>query len=459
MQYHDRNRRTPCHSTGEPRDPHLRVDFDRRVKLEFHGSKVTSDAGFLAYRELDDALGLTRVNEGLLQDSRTGKNGRHGMVGQFRQSVFGRLGGYDDVNDADRLARDPAMRWIIGGHAVTKQAASTSQMGRFETELLASDENFAALTGLSSVWIDSVHDCRPPKMIILDMDSSVSPTHGDQEGTAYNGHFGCTCYHPLFLFNQFGDLERCALRPGNVHSADGWRDVLEPVVERYRERNLRRYFRGDAAFASPDIYEFLEAEGFLYAIRLPKNQVLQDSIGHLLTRPVGRPPNHVRRYYASFSYQAGSWDKKRRVVAKVEWHPGELHPRVGFIVTNLSRPAERVVAFYNQRGKAEQYIKEGKNAIKWTRLSCRRFRNNEVRLQLHALAYNFANFMRTLALPKEVEHWSLTTLREKLVKIGAKVVSHGRYVTFQLAEVAVSRDLFRKILRLIDGLRPAPVPP
>ena len=120
------------------------------------------------------------------------------------------------------------------------------------------------------------------------MDSSVSPTHGDQEGTAYNGHFGCTCYHPLFLFNQFGDLERCSLRPGNVHSADGWRDVLEPVVERYRERDLRRYFRGDAAFASPDIYEFLEAEGFLYAIRLPRHPILQESIGHLLTRPVGR---------------------------------------------------------------------------------------------------------------------------------------------------------------------------
>jgi hypothetical protein len=147
------------------------------------------------------------------------------------------------------------------------------------------------------------------------------------------------------------------------------------------------------------------------------------------------------------------------VVAKVEWHPGELYPRVGFIVTNLNRPAERVVAFYNQRGTAEQWIKEDKNAIKWTRLSCRKFRNNEVRLQFHALAYNLANFMRTLALPEEVGHWSLTTLREKLVKIGAKVVSHGRYVTFQLAEVAVSRDLFRKILRLIDGLRPAPVPP
>lgn len=137
---------------------------------------------------------------------------------------------------------------------------------------------------------------------------------------------------------------------------------------------------------------------------------------------------------------------------------GELYPRVDFVVTNLRRPAERVVAFYNQRGTAEQWIKEGKNAIKWTRLSCRKFRDNAVRLQLHALAYNLANFMRTLALPNEVEHWSLTTLREKLVKIGAKVARHGRYVTFQFAEVAVPRELFCKILSLIDDLRRRPVP-
>ena len=155
---------------------------------------------------------------------------------------------------------------------------------------------------------------------------------------------------------------------------------------------------------------------------------------HLLTRPVGRPPNHVRRYYANFSYQAGSWNKKRRVVAKVEWHPGELYPRVGLdplrgsSVTNLSRPAERVVAFYNQRGTAEQWIKEvARTPSKWTRLSCRKFDHNAVRLQLHALAYNLGNFMRTLALPDSVEQWSLTTLREKLIKIGAKIVRHGRY--------------------------------
>jgi hypothetical protein len=443
---------------GEAKPAPLRVDFDRRLKLEFHGSDISSDGGLLPYRELDDALGLTELGGEFLSETRRGRNTRHLLVGLLRQSVFGRLAGYEDVNDTERLSQDPVMRVIVDRKGLDRTAASTSQMGRFETEWLATDDNLAALTELSGVWIDQVHERKPPKMIVLDIDSSESPTYGEQEGSAYNGHFGCTCYHPLFVFNQFGDVERCALRPGNVHSADEWRDVLEPVVARYRDKTLRRYFRADAAFASPEVYEFLEAEDFKYAIRLPANRVLQDSIGHLLTRPVGRPPNHVRRYYASFSYRAGTWDKTRRVVAKVEWHPGELSPRVGFIVTNLSRPAARVVAFYNRRGTAEQHIKEGKNAINWTRLSCHGFRNNEVRLQLPVPAYNMGNFLRTLALPDEVEHWSLTKLREKLIKIGAKVVRHGRSVTFQLAEVAIPRRLFAAILQLIDGLRPRPAP-
>jgi hypothetical protein len=376
----------------------------------------------------------------------------------LRQSVFGRLAGYEDVNDAERLCRDPAMRWVVGDRAIIGSAASASQMGRFETKWLSRPENLAALIDLPGQWIDQVHQRRPPKRIVLDMDSSESPTYGEQEGSAYNGHFGCTCYHPLFVFNQLGDVERCGLRPGNVHSADGWREVLEPVIIRYRGIVKRLYFRGDAAFANPEIYEFLEAEGIGYTIRLQANAVLQNRIGHLLKRPIGRPPHEVRRFYASFSCQAQSWKKPRRVVVNVEWHPGEPYPRVGFIVTNLARPAERTVAFYNQRGTAEQWIKEGKGAIKWTRLLCRTFAANAVRLQLHVLAYNLGNFMRTLAMPQAAEPWSLTSLREKLIKIGAKVVSHGRYVTFQMAEVAVSRQMFREILSLIARLRALPAP-
>ena len=443
---------------GEVGKGALRLDFDRRLMLQFRGSTITSDAGLLAYRELDDALSLTDTGADTLADARTGKNGRHRLAGLLRQSVFGRLAGYEDVNDAERLCRDPAMRWVVGDRAVTGVAASASQMGRFETKWLCRPENLAALAELPGQWIDKVHQRLPPKMMVLDMDSSESPTYGEQEGSAYNGHFGCTCYHPLFVFNQFGDVERCTLRAGNAHSADGWRAVLEPVIARYRGSVKRLYFRGDAAFANPEMYEYLEAEGIGYAIRLPANRILQDRIGYLLKRPVGRPPHAVRRYYASFSYQAQSWNKSRHVVAKVEWHPGELYPRVGFIVSNLPRSAEGIVAFYNQRGRCEQHIKEGKNAIKWTRLSCRTFAANAVRLQLHSLAYNLGNFMRTLAIPETAEPWSLTSLREKLIKIGAKVVSHGRYVTFQMAEVAVPRQMFADILSLIARLRAPPAP-
>ena len=177
------------------------------------------------------------------------------------------------------------------------------------------------------------------------------------------------------------------------------------------------------------------------------------SLIYLLTRSIGRPPTQAVVCVAGFLYRAASWDEDRRIVAKVEWHRGELFPRVGFIVTNIWKPPEEVVRFYNGRGTAEQWIKEGKYALNWTRLSCHDFNDNQVRLQLFALAYNLANFLRRLALPKSVAHWSLTTLKEKLIKIGAKVVRHAGYVIFQMAEVAIPRKLFETILRRIARLR------
>jgi hypothetical protein len=184
-------------------------------------------------------------------------------------------------------------------------------MGRFETETLALPENRAALADLNGQWIYRFHGHNGLKYIAPDMDSSVSPTHGEQEGTAWSGHFDCTCYHSLFVFNQFGMLERCALRHGYVHSAD-------------------------AAYASPAIYARLEEACYFYAIRLPANSVLREKIAHRLTRPVGRPPlTKLKLFFEDFHYQAQSWDEERRVIAKIEWHPGELFPRVGFIVTNM----------------------------------------------------------------------------------------------------------------------------
>jgi hypothetical protein len=211
-------------------------------------------------------------------------------------------------------------------------------------------------------------------------------------------------------------------------------------------------FRADAAFAKPEIYEKSEELGVRYAIRIPANDSLERDIAELLTRPVGRPSHKPVIRYKSFLYQAESRNTARRVVAKVEFHFGELFPRVGFIVTNLETDSRAVARFYNKRGTAEQWIKEGKQAVKITRLSCHRFRSNEVRLWLSLIAYNLGNLWRRLVLPRRIENWSLTSLQQRLVKTGGRLVKHARYYWLMLAESHLTRRLFGSMVRRIDAL-------
>jgi len=254
---------------------------------------------------LDDALGLTETATACLQESRGGRNVQHKLVPLLRQSVYSRLAGYEDTNDAERLAQDPAMRVIVGRRGPERQAASTNTMSRFETEVLTQGHNPEGLARMSAKWVDGAMAHTPHRRVILDMDSSESPVHGEQEGAAYNGHFGCVCYHPIFVFNQFRDCEGSKLRPGNVHSAHEWREVLEPILARYERTGVRRYFRADAAFAKPEVYEYLEEQRVLYAIRLPSNEVFQREIKHLLKRPVGRPARRPVVRFHDFWYQGG----------------------------------------------------------------------------------------------------------------------------------------------------------
>ena len=266
----------------------------------------------------------------------------------------------------------------------------------------------------------AVHKRRHPRVVVLDMDSSESPTYGAQEGSAYNGHFGCTCYHPLFVFNQLGDVERCALRSGNVHSADGWRAVLEPVVARYRGTLKRLYFRGDAAFANPEIYEFLEGEGIGYTIRLPANRVLQDGSdtsssarsGDRRTRCAATSPVSVIGRRAGKS-PAGSWPRSNGTPASCTRASASSSP--------------------TWRGRPSVWLPSTTSAARRSSTS-RKARTRSSGPACHAacsppMPYVFSSM---LAMPRTAEPWSLTSLREKLIKIGAKVVRHGRYVTFHM---------------------------
>jgi hypothetical protein len=437
---------------GERQNQPFQLSFNGSLKVDFQGSRVTSDGGLILVRELDERLGFGDLMARHLTDSRRGKNTQLPMADLLRQSVYSRLAGYEDMNDAERLSQDPTFR-LIGSEKIWERgAALTSRLQTFETEMLAEEGNFAGLARLNRELIGKAEAIHWQYRTVLDMDSTEIPVYGEQAQSAYNGHFESTCYHPLLLFNREGDCLAAKLRPGNVHSAEGWEELLLPEIERQQRMGKEVAFRADAAFAKPEIYEALEERGVKYAIRIPSNNNLERDITELLPRPVGRPSEKPLVEYKGFLYQAESWKTARRVVAKVEHHSGELFPRVGFIVTNLTLPSRAVVRFYNKRGTAEQWIKEGKQAVKMTRLSCHRFRSNEVRLWLSVIAYNLGNLWRRLVLPQRIGNWSLTSLQQRLVKTGGRLVKHARYYWLWLAESHLTRRLFASMLGRIAGL-------
>jgi Transposase DDE domain group 1 len=440
---------------GEKQSQPFQLSFNSSLKVDFQGSRVTSDGGLLLVRELDERLGLGGLIGEHLTDGRRGKNTQLPLPDLLRQSIYSRLAGYEDVNDAERLAQDPTFRLMGSERIWERGAALTSRLQSFETELLTQEDNLAGLASINRELIAKVETIHSPKRVVLNMDSTEIPVYGQQENSAYNGHFESTCYHPLLLFNGEGDCLAAKLRPGNVHSADDWEELLISEIERQQKLGKEVVFRADAAFAKPEIYEALEKRDVKYAIRIPANDSLERDIVELLTRPVGRPSYKPVVWYKGFLYQAASWKTARRVVAKVEFHAGELFPRVGFIVTNLGTPSRAVVRFYNKRGTAEQWIKAGKQAVKMTGLSCHRFRSNQVRLALSLLAYNLGNLWRRLALPKRIENWSLTSLQQRLVKTGGRLVKHARYYWLMLAEGHLNRRRFGTMLGCIARL-PAP---
>jgi hypothetical protein len=439
---------------GEKQEQPFQLSFNGRLRVEFQGARVTSDGGLLVVRELDERLGFGELIERHLTDARA-KNTQLPLTDLVRQSVYSSLAGYEDVNDAERLSQDPAFRLIGSEKVLERGAALTSRLQSFETELLTQAENLAGLAALNRELVAKGEAIDARRRVVLDMDSTEIPVYGHQEQSAYNGHFESTCYHPLLLFNDQGDCLAAKLRPGNVASAEGWEELLMPEIERQQAQGKEVAFRGDAAFARPEIYEANDARQVKYAIRLPANANLERKITQLLIRPVGRPSYKPVVRYQSFLYQAASWNKARRVVAKVEFHFGELFPRVGFIVTNFQTSNRAVVRFYNQRATAEQWIKEGKQAVAMTRLSCHRFRANEVRLWLKVIAYNLGNLWRRLALPREIANWSLTGLQQRLVKTGGRLIKHARYYWLLLAESHLTRRLFGGMLGKVAAL-PSP---
>ena len=291
---------------GESQKQAFQLSFNRFLRVAFQGSRVTSNGGLILVRELDERLRFGKLVEQHLTDPRA-NNAQLSFADLLGQSVYSRLAGYEDVNDAEQRSRDPTFRLIGSEKIWDRGAALPSRLQTFETELLAEEENFAGLARVNRELISNAEAIDSPYRTVLDMDSTEIPVYGEQENSAYNGHFESTCYHPLLLFNRDGDCLAAKLRPGNVHSAEDWEELLLPEIERQQRMGKEVAFRADAAFAKPEIYEALEERGVKYAIRIPSNDNLERDIAELVPRPVGRPSKKPLVEYKGFLYQAAGW--------------------------------------------------------------------------------------------------------------------------------------------------------
>jgi len=423
----------------------IRPDFNRSIFIDFAGAKITSDAGFLLMREVDQRFGIIESGCNYLTDERSVSHKRHTYEQMIRQRVYQIAAGYEDCNDAEFLRVDPALRLALDKGQ--QLGASQSVMSRLENDILGSPAGQEALDTMITRSTDVLLKTKNKKRLILDVDSTEDPAHGSQEHMAYNGHFGKNCFHPLFCFTSEGDGLAAKLRPGNVHSADGTLDLIKPLVTRYRKNFKLFWLRGDSAFADPDIYVFCEEKRVTYFIRLKENAVLTRLVTPHLARPEGETADTGAQVkFVDLEYQAKSWNRPRRVVAKIEWHCDELFPRYYFIVTNSSLPGGQVVKVYQGRGDVENRIKEGKNTLRWDKTSCHRFAANEARLKMGFLAYNLLHLIRRFYLWGEDRRRSIEWVILRLVKAAAKIAYHAKRWHVHVASAFPMRHHYRAVL-------------
>ena len=433
-------------ASGENSKEYIRPDFDRSIMMDFQGAKLSQDTGFILMRELDQRHNVIAPMVDALEDHRSASHTKHTLEQMIRQRVYQMAASYEDCNDADFLRVDPALRLSLGKGK--KSGAGQSALSRLENDILGNAEGLAVLDEAVLRSADALIKKKDKYRFILDVDSTEDPAHGKQEGCVYNGHFGKNCFHPIVAFTGDGDCLAAELRPGNVHSADGVLDFIKPMVNRYRKRFKLFWLRGDAAFAQPDVYEYCEKEHITYFIRLPINQTLRKIMEpELKSRPVGRPPKSgVKVQHFEFYYQAASWKKRRRVVCKIEWHNDELFPRVGFVVTNSTHTARKVVQTYNGRANIENRIKEAKNTLRWDKTSCHRFEANQARLKMGALAYNLLHMIREFHLKGEDVKRSIEWIIRRIIKAASRISYHGRRWWVHVASSFPLAHQYREVL-------------
>lgn len=407
----------------------------RPLTVRFDQEAVTSDGGLLWLAEADAALGLSTAFAAQIHDWRR-RPGRHALATLIQQRLYQIACGYEDQNDATTLRHDPLLKQVCGRLPVSgAPLASQPTLSRLEN---AVDRRacYRLAVALVELYLRERERAGAPTRILLDLDGTDDPVHGAQQGSAYHGYYRQHMYHPLVIYDgDTNQLIMAVLRPGNSHASRGVVSILTRLVRAIRQRwpGVRIALRADSGFASPGLYALCEAEDIIYTIGLVPNSRLDLLAVPLLETALAEAETlgEKVRLIGESSYQAGSWERERRVVYKAE--ALAKGPNTRFVVTNRTAPAQTVYDEYVERGEPENWIKDLKNHCFADRLSCHAFLANQFRLLLHAAVYWLLDTLRRWLLAAGMERIQLDTLRIRLIKIGGRVRELSTMVRLHLS--------------------------
>jgi len=423
------------------------------IRVAFDAPQISSDGGLLLLRQMDDRLGLSQRLAALLPDERDPSKVKHARREQVRQRLYQIALGYADCNDADRLRHDPLLKSVCDRTPQAQGLSSQPTLSRLENAVDARTLR-AILREVEEQYVSSF--TQAPEVIVLDIDSTDDPTHGQQQLSFFHGYYDQHMYHPLLIFDgESGQLVSAVLRPGKVHAARGAMGVLGRIIRRLKQRfpQVQIVVRGDSAFAVPRLLRLLdtldqELGGIAYVLGLAQNAVLLRHGAAAIAEARARVGTTRRavQHFEAFAYAAESWPQARHVVIKAEITAQGENPR--FVVTSLTEFAPALLYHaYCERGQCENYIKDFKNALQADRLSCHTFAANFFRLLEHALAYVLLHGLRTQVAPlaPRLGRAQFDTLRLQLLKVAALVSHSTRRLLVRLPTAFPLAALFQRL--------------
>ena len=433
-----------------------RLDCNNRIKINFDGGDLSSDTGMFLIKEFIHKVGFDKVIKNMFKTNDSATYRLHKDSENLLQEIYQTIAGYFQDDDADELTNDPVFSTILEKKTLASQPTMSRFFNRMDTDTLEQCEQ------IHKIMRQRIYSMDEPENILLDIDSTLFNTYGNQEGEGFNYHYSNHGYHPLLCYDGLtGDLLKAELRDGTVYTSNGVVEFMKPLLSEYMDQypDTNVYLRGDSGFAVPELFDLLEHNGCSYAIRLKANNTLYKEAAHLteeLDRLTATNKVDYAVCYGEFNYQAGSWKYPRRVVVKVEKPTNQMLYMYTFIVTNMDLEPQSLIQFYCNRGRMENFIKESKNGFDFDSMSSHSKLVNSNRLQISMLAYNLFNWFKRLVLPEKMRKLQIDTIRLKLLKIASRIVRSARYITFKLCSSCPYKTEFYETLENIRSLNLQP---